>query len=96
MEEAESPVREQSAEPSGGRRARDRSSKSLSPPQQRTPQSPRRSSARPKASFLHGERGSPGGPMALAQIMMVVAKDLVQRGVNSGARKEDVPADVGL
>ena len=45
MEEAESPVREQSAEPSGGRRARDRSSTSLSPPQQPTPQSPRRSSA---------------------------------------------------
>ena len=45
MEEAESPVRETPAEPSGGRRARDRSSTSLSPPQQPTPQSPRRSSA---------------------------------------------------
>ena len=34
--------------------------------------------------------------MALAHIMMVVAKDLVQRGVNSGAGKEDAPADVRL
>jgi len=31
--------------------------------------------------------------MALAQIMIVVAMDLVQRGVNSGAGKEDAPAE---
>jgi len=45
MAETESPLREPPAEPSGGRRARDRSETALSPPQQPSPRSPRRDSA---------------------------------------------------
>ena len=36
-------------------------------------------------SFCAGTCGSPGGPVAIATIVMIIADDLQQRGVNSGS-----------
>ena len=36
------------------------------------------------ATFIAGERGSPGGPRAMAILLMIVADDLQRRGVTAG------------
>lgn len=43
------------------------------------------------ATFCAGERGSPGGPRAIAAIVLIIAKDLQERGVDRGGdtRKSD-------
>lgn len=37
------------------------------------------------ASFCAGERGSPGGPIAIATLVLVIADDMQQRGVDIGS-----------
>ena len=37
------------------------------------------------ASFCAGQRGSPGGPIAIAEIVLVIADDMQQRGVTHGS-----------
>mmetsp|Transcript_7677 Transcript_7677/g.15984 ORF Transcript_7677/g.15984 Transcript_7677/m.15984 type:complete len:415 (-) Transcript_7677:70-1314(-) len=41
------------------------------------------------ASFCAGVRGSPGGPKAISALVMIIAKDLQQRGVVSGDSTAD-------
>ena len=36
-------------------------------------------------SFCAGKGGSPGGPIAIAMLVMIIADDLIMRGVDSGA-----------
>eukprot|EP00965_Chrysotila_dentata_P201978 6180857-Pleurochrysis_carterae.AAC.1 len=45
------------------------------------------------STFCAGERGSPGAPIAIATIVMIIAKDLQARGVNAGAAEEASAAD---
>ena len=37
------------------------------------------------ATFINGSRGSPGGPIAIATLVMIVAKDMQLRGVQRGS-----------
>ena len=37
------------------------------------------------ATFMKGERGSPGGPVAIAMLVLIVADDLISRGVARGS-----------
>ena len=41
------------------------------------------------ASFLAGERGSPGGPRAMAKLVLIVAEDLRERGVTCGSKDSE-------
>ena len=41
------------------------------------------------ASFCAGERGSPGGPQAIAELVMIIADDMQQRGVTIGGGTAD-------
>ena len=42
-------------------------------------------------TFVMGERGSPGGPRALANIVMILAEDLQQRGISVDAEGRVLP-----
>ncbi|KAL1522538.1 hypothetical protein AB1Y20_017525 [Prymnesium parvum] len=44
-------------------------------------------------TFCAGERGSPGGPQAIAKIVKIIADDLEARGVNSGSAAVAEAAD---
>ena len=46
------------------------------------------------ATFCAGERGSPGGPRAMAELMMIVAEDMQQRGVTMGSADEPGEVEV--
>ena len=37
------------------------------------------------SSFMKGERGSPGGPIAIATMVMIIADDMQKRGVDKGS-----------
>lgn len=43
-------------------------------------------------SFCAGKSGSPGGPIAIASIAMIIADDLQLRGVDSGNHVKEVAA----
>eukprot|EP00965_Chrysotila_dentata_P087604 2892067-Pleurochrysis_carterae.AAC.1 len=43
-------------------------------------------------TFCAGERGSPGAPIAIATLVMILAKDLQERGVDIGAREQSAAA----
>ena len=44
------------------------------------------------ATFCAGERGSPGGPAAIAAIANIIVEDLVTRGVDSGSGDSRTPS----
>lgn len=44
-------------------------------------------------SFLAGKNGSPGGPVAIATIVLIIADDLQWRGVNQGNKSSTTSKD---
>ena len=47
------------------------------------------------ASFCIGQRGSPGGPQAIAELVMIIAEDMQTRGVTIGSGTSAEVATVG-
>eukprot|EP00965_Chrysotila_dentata_P118117 3903890-Pleurochrysis_carterae.AAC.1 len=45
--------------------------------------------------FCSGERGSPGAPIAIAMLVVIIAKDLQARGVDAGSGEAAVAAEAG-
>ena len=48
------------------------------------------------ASFCAGKSGSPGGPIAIATLVMIIADDLTRRGVDSGEGEAKAIVPVGV
>jgi hypothetical protein len=50
------------------------------------------------ATFCAGERGSPGGPKAIAELVMIIAEDMQRRGVTigGGTAEEEAAAEAAV
>ena len=48
------------------------------------------------ATFCSGERGSPGGPIAIATIMLIIADDMQARGVTRGSGTAESDPDAAV
>ena len=48
------------------------------------------------ATFCSGERGSPGGPIAVATLVLIIADDMQARGVTRGSGTAESDPDAAV